>query len=202
MAEIKSGATADKWTIDPTSKAGRVTLYRSDGTEVYPVYASYLVRIEVIPTTLTAATTYFTMRNLGTKRAFIRKIELKMGFSGTVAASRSLFEIERFSTATPTAGTALTALKKDNTYAASSVTDIRYAPGGLTTTSVVFEAPFHLTGITNQLTVDHSQDMEYVGDGEIGKLVLAVNEGLCIRANTAIVLGAYLIGSITWDERT
>src|SRR5678810_1141871 len=31
MANIPSGATSDKWTIDPTSKAGRVTLYDASG---------------------------------------------------------------------------------------------------------------------------------------------------------------------------
>jgi hypothetical protein len=31
MATIKSGATTDQWTIDPTSKAGRVTLYDASG---------------------------------------------------------------------------------------------------------------------------------------------------------------------------
>lgn len=33
MAVIQSGASADLWTIDPTSKAGRVTLYDSAGNE-------------------------------------------------------------------------------------------------------------------------------------------------------------------------
>jgi hypothetical protein len=36
MAVIKSGATTDEMTIDPTSKAARVTLYDSDGNEVVP----------------------------------------------------------------------------------------------------------------------------------------------------------------------
>lgn len=31
MAIVKSGATSDQWTIDPTSKAGRITLYDSTG---------------------------------------------------------------------------------------------------------------------------------------------------------------------------
>jgi hypothetical protein len=34
MAIIKSGATTDELTVDPTSKAARVTIYRSDGTEI------------------------------------------------------------------------------------------------------------------------------------------------------------------------
>jgi hypothetical protein len=32
MAVIKSGSSTDQWEIDPTSKAGRVTLYAPDGT--------------------------------------------------------------------------------------------------------------------------------------------------------------------------
>jgi len=34
VAIIKSGATTDQWTIDPVSKAGRVTLYDSSGNEL------------------------------------------------------------------------------------------------------------------------------------------------------------------------
>ncbi len=34
MAVIKSGSSTDQWTIDPTSKAGRITLYSSAGTEI------------------------------------------------------------------------------------------------------------------------------------------------------------------------
>lgn len=203
MAIIQSGGSTDTLTVDATSKAARVTQYTTAGALTNPEYAgSYITRVEVIPTTLTAGTTYFTMRNLGTRRVFIRRMEFKLGFSGTAAASRSLYEIERFSAATPTGGTAITALKKDNTHPASSVTDIRFAPGGLTTTGVTFEAVLHLIGHTNQLTIDHSQDLSFIGDGEAGKIVLAVNEGLCIRANTAIVAGSYLVGNITWDERT
>jgi hypothetical protein len=37
MAVIKSGATSDQWTIDPTSKAGRMTLYDSAGNAVSSV---------------------------------------------------------------------------------------------------------------------------------------------------------------------
>lgn len=203
MAIIQSGAGGTTMTVDTTSNAARTTLYDSGGNAVYPNYdGSYMVRLEIIPTTLTAATTYFSLRNTGSKRVFLRKIEMKLGFSGTAALTRSLFEIERFSTATPTGGTTLTVLKKDTTDPTSSVGDARFAPGGLTTTSVVFDSPFHLVGVTNQVTVDHSQDIDFKGDGEGGRFLLAVNEGICIRANTAIVLGAYLVGSIYWDERT
>lgn len=200
---LKSGADSTLATVDPVSKALRTTLYRPDGAVIFPTYdGSYLTRIEVVPTTLTGGTTYFSMRNLGSKRVFIRRIEMKWGFSGTAAATRSIFDFQRFSTATPTAGTTQTALKKDNVFATSSVTDIRFAPGGLTTTSVVFESSFFIGGISSNVNCDHAQDLHFLGDGEHGKFVLAVNEGMCIRANGTVVAGAFCIGQITWDERT
>lgn len=201
MAIIQSGVTTDTLTIDTISKAARITQYTTNGNLINKEYlGSYMVRIEIVPTVLTAGTTYFAMRNLGPNRVFIRRIELKVGFAGTAVASRSLYEMERFSAATPTAGTTLAALKKDNTSGTSSVGDIRFAPGGLTTTGVIFEAPFFLTGHTNQLSIDHEQDLQF-SEEEGDKMVLAVNEGFAIKANTAIVLGSYLVGTIMWDER-
>lgn len=184
-------------------KGAFVTLYRADGSAIYQQYAGiYRARIEVIPTTLTLGTTYFAMRNLGTRRAFIRVFDLSAGFSGTAALTRSIYELVRFSAATPTGGTAQTALKTRNTWPTSSVTDIRFAPGGLTTTGVTFEAPFHLIGHTNQVTVDRDDRLAPPPDDEDFWLELAVNEGFAIRANTAIVAGSYLTGSILWPERT
>lgn len=189
--------------IDSSSLAARVTQYKTDGTLFFQEYSgSYSAFIQIIPSTLTAGTTYWAMRNLGTQTVFIRRIELKMGFAGTVAASRSVYEIERFNTATPSGGTAITITKMNNNYPTSSVLDIRFAPGGLTTTGVVFESPFHQVAHTNQLNVDTAQDLDFVGNGEHAEFVLAVNEGLAIRSTTAIVSGSYLVGSIFWDERT
>lgn len=201
-AEIKSGASADLLAVDPASKAARVTLYDSTGNPIYAEYSgSYMVPFEAIPSTLTDGTTYFAMRNLGSKRIFLHAIRIKAGYSGTAAASRSLLRFERFSGATPTGGTALAAVKKDNTFAASSVTDVRYAAGGLTTTGVTFEQRFATLGVTNQLNVDTASIMEY-GDHLKDRLVLGVNEGLAIRAYGAVIAGCWFIGEIHWDEMT
>jgi hypothetical protein len=203
MAVIKSGDSTDELTVDPTSKAARSTLYDSEGNPVFnPFLGSYSARIEIIPSTLTDGTTYWSMRNLGANRVFINRLLLKIGFSGTAAATRSLFNIGRFSVATPTAGTAITAVKKDNLHPATSVTDIRFAPGGLTTTGVTFEAPMHVLGPTNQLNDDHYMDLRFGDLSSISdKMILAIGEGLCIRAIGAVVAGSHLLGSIHWDER-
>lgn len=199
---IVSGASADLQTIDPTSKAGRVTLYRSDGSLLSREYAGlYRAKIEVIPTTLTANTTYFAMRNLGARKVYLRRINLQVGFSGTAAATRGSYSLCRFGSATPTGGTAETIIKLRNSWPTSSVTDIRFAPGGLTTTSVVFEAPFHLITHTNQLMIDREEAIEQDAEDEDWTFELAVNEGFCIRAYTAVVLGSSVTGSVIWAER-
>lgn len=197
MAHIQSGAGVDVATVDPSSKALRVTLYNPDGaTHDKEFTGNYSVPVEVIPTTLTDGTTYFSMRNLGTKDCWLHKIRVKLGFSGTAAASRSLFQLRRFSGATPTGGTALTPVKFDNTYPASSMTDIRYAPGGLTTTGCVFEQRFETVGVTNQLNNDQAAGIDF-GDH---KFLLAPGEGIAVSAYGAVVLGAWHIGQVSWDE--
>lgn len=202
-ATIKSGASADLLTVDPTSKAGRVTLYRPDGSEIYRQYAGiYRLPIEIIPTTLTINSTYFAMRNTGTRRAFVRLIDVSLGFAGTAALSRGIYSLHRFGSATPTGGTGLAIIKTRNSWPTSSIGDARFAPGGLTTTSVVFEGAAHLLPHTNQVTVDRQDEINHAYEDEDWWIELAVNEGLCIRAYTALVAGSFLAGSLLWAERT
>lgn len=195
MAIIQS-PTGVQQEVDSLPKASRIIEYKADGTPVQATNTGeYLSRLEIIPTTLTAGVSYFTMRNLGALKVYITKIEMKVGFSGVAAASRSTYEIARFTTATPSGGVAIVPTKK-NTAMATSTCDVRFAPAGLTVTGVVVEAPWHLVGHTNQVTIDHSQDIEFDSP-----FILNPNEGLIIRSNTALVLGSYLIGSIRWNER-
>lgn len=202
-ATIKSGATADLLTVDATSKAGRVTSYRSDGVLLSREYTGvYRTRIEIIPTTVTLGTTYFAMRNLGARKVYLRRINVSVGFSGTAALTRGSYSFVRFGSATPTGGTAPVIIKTRNSWATSSVTDVRYAPGGLTTTSVVFEEPFHLVTHTNQVNNDREEAIEQDAEDEDWTMELAVNEGFCIRAYTALVAGSYMTGSVVWAERT
>lgn len=226
MAVIKSGATTDTLTVDPTSKAARVTLYDVAGVSINPAYTIYQVAVNVQPTTLSTGTTYWTMRNTasgGGKSVYLRGASLTLSefFTNTstvasIAGGRSLFDLVRFSAATPTAGTALTVMKRrsaDGT--ASVVTDVRFAPGGLTTTSVSFEAsPFTYLSITTQgvgfapATNNNpssaswfNQPLDFTGGGEEGRVILGPGEGLAIRANGTILANTAILGTIWWDER-
>lgn len=201
MSVIKDGnGKSDQLSIDSVSKAARVTSYKTDGTSVYaPYIGAYCTKLEIIPTTLASGTTYFSMINLGAKSVHIQRILMNTSFIGIAAATRSIFEISRFSTATPSTGTTQMSIKKNNNYPASNVTDIRFNAGGLTTTNVVFEAPFTLIGVSSQLSYQITLDFQYLEEAD-NRFVLAPGEGLCIRANTAIVSGAAILGQIDWDE--
>lgn len=200
MATIRDFVSKIGWKIDTTSQAGRVTGYKTDGSSVYASYVgAYMTKIEIIPTTLASGTTYFTARNMGAKDIHIQRFLLNTSFIGVAAASRSIFEIGRFSTATSTGGTAQTAIKKDNDYPVSNMTDIRFAPAGLTTTNVVFEAPIMLIAVTNQLSYQVTMNYEYQEEQD-NRFILAPGEGFYIRANSAIVAGAAILGSFDWDE--
>jgi hypothetical protein len=185
------------------SKALFVEQFDSGGRACFPA-ESYSAIIDIAPaTTLTDGTTYWSMRNNGGggRVALIRQIELIMLFTGTAAASVSSYRFERFNTATPTGGSSITANKFKNSYANTTMTDIRFLNTGLTTTSVVFEATgFIRTGHMNQLTANVVQDFKW-HVSETVKQELAAGEGLCIRANGALVAGTRMIGQITWDER-
>lgn len=205
MAQIQSGATSDLMTVDPTSKAARVTQYDTSGNTVFyaaPVGA-YLLPIQVRQTAATsAASTIWAMRNSTTISVYIKKIVVNTSFDGTPAASTGAYNFLRFNTATPTTGTALTVVKKSNSYGASNVTDARFLDTGLSVTSVVFETSFMQVGVARQN--GSTQVMQSIFDlsGYRNQpFILAPSEGLCIQLNVTAVIGDSIAGYVEWDER-
>ena len=201
MTLIQSGASSDLATVDPGSKALRATLYKSNGAELdfdgSAATGSYGVVVDVVPTTLTDGTVYWTLLNNGTKEVWLKCFELTMGFSGTAAATRSALSISRFSNATPSGGTSAVPVKHDPAFPASSVGDVRFAPAGLTLSGVVFEAPFCLLAVPNQLNANFSFPIN-----PPGAIVIEPNQGIAVRAVGAVVLGLFLAGSVHWAEYT
>lgn len=198
MAIIQDGESAVTLSIDAFTKAAKVLAVDVAGNPLNKVLAgAFVSSFEVVPATLVAGTTFFSLRNTGTRRAFITRLEFNSSFSGTAAASRSVFNLTRFQGATPSGGTQTPALKRDTTLDANPhVGDIRFAPAGLTVTGVTFDAaPLHKIAVANQLTVGISGDMELAVP-----IVLNPGEGISIRAESAIVAGAALFGAVFWSE--
>lgn len=160
-------------------------------------FDGFVATIDLVPaTTLTSGTVYFALRNGGARSIYVRRFDLQMGFTGTAAASRSSYEIVRFTAGTPSGGTAMAPAKKITSSAASAAT-VLVAPAGLTMTGATFDAgPIHRVASPNQVTVSTTQDVIFTDE-----LVLAPGEGIVVRANGAIVAGSFLTGSMGWYER-
>lgn len=203
MATIKSGYSTDYLEVD-ANRGARVNIYDSGGNNRYPAYiGGYMAHIEAVPSSiLSDGTTYWAMRNTGSRVVLLRVLNVMASFTGTTAATRSIFRIERFSAAMPSGGTALQVVKRDNSDPNSSIGSVAYANGGLTATGVIFEGNSPgLFGTVNVLNGMVTNTFDFTAGGEEGRFALAVGEGLCIRAHGPVVAGIAFHGSIWWDER-
>lgn len=205
MALIRSGATSDELTVDPTSKAARVTLYDSTGTKLFHEGADrYILRIpRMTGGTPAAGSTILAFRNLGAKKVRIRKIGICSSFAGTAAATTQSYQLARFATATPTGGTALTVVKKRSSAAATTVTDARFGGAtqtALTVTGVVFETPFAHVLCPRQNGYAMWADFDFINKEEAFEI--DVNEGFAIQIELVAVAGDSISGFIEWDEFT
>lgn len=199
MAIIQSGATADLLTVDPTSKAARVTLYRTDGSpEEQAFLGEYYVavNIPVFTAALAANSGLVAIRNGATRRMKFLLGELTLGFTGTAAASAMQVSVRRFTAATPTGGTAFTIVPEDSAMSASTVADSRYCAAGtaLTITGLVVGAPIYVAQLSRSLT-GNTVNFELNRD-----IVLNVNEGLIIQYDTVGVIGDALGATFYWGE--
>lgn len=147
-----------------------------------------------------ANVTVFSMRNAAasTKTVYIERMFFTMSFNATTPVGRTAqtYLIQRFSAATPTAGTALTAGQSDSDDPASQVTDIRFLDTGLTTTGVTFDTKNLGTIYCPSFGTVTTQYIR-----ERSAIKLKPGEGLCIRLGVAAVVGQELSGEIIWSER-
>lgn len=215
VADFSSGATSAQTlrtasnlydgsgtAVTTTAIAGAaVSKQPVDTSIVAPAILYYSAPVEVHQTAATAtAATIWAMRNAAasTRTVYVERIQLSVDFSGTNPVTRSLlgYDLCRFSTATPTAGAAITVIKMDNSGNPSTqVTDVRDLDTGLTTTSVVFETAFATVAVGST----DGATREYTREGI--SLKLAAGEGLCIRLTNTAIIGLNISGEIVWSER-
>jgi hypothetical protein len=218
---IQSGATADQWTVDAASKAGRVSLYRPDGSLAVPnAPASYIAAFEVRHTAADAAgSAVFDIRGPPTLKARIRRIRGVVGFDGTALAASGTLRYGLYrgtGAADASTGTALAPVKKRTSMGAASIASGSFKSGILTVAGITYDTlPFHVlacpvisvqvaapatsgsAGAWTDFDLQFGNGVEAWGDG----LELAANEHLGIRVQTvAAIIGLSLCGSIEWDE--
>ncbi len=160
---------------------------------------SYFLPVRIRQTAATASPITVWAMRAGTGRPLImRRICLVAAFDGTAAASRAWYSLARFSAATPTGGTALTAIKARTVYPTSNMVDARFLDTGLTTTGVTFETALAYFGAPRQVNAIHKLDMVFKNGDE--PLTLDQSEGLAIRTEVVAVIGDSIKGFVQWDE--
>lgn len=155
--------------------------------------------VTIDQTAATAANaTVWSMRNASgsTKTCLIDSICLQATYDDATPLGRQTikYALVRFSTATPTAGTAETVIKGDTTNSATVVTDVRFLATGLTTTGVAFETAFQYLAIP---IVSGGPSTQFNFEDALS---LAPGEGLAIRLFTTAIDGLSLTGRVGWWE--
>lgn len=180
MAVIKSGATSDQLTIDPTSKAARVTLYDPEGNVLSKKVATYSAALGL---TNTAAGTgvFLSIQGSSTKTVRVHKVVIT-GTVATAAVYGSVVCNKRISSVT-SGGTAttLTPIAHDSASGAYSAvvkyyTALGTAGGGGGTiaaqsdyfpiTATVSSEPANLLFLPQQDTGAETQDWVLRGTNE------------------------------------
>ena len=117
MAVIKSGATSDQLTIDPISKAARVTLYDANGRETsLASKRTYAVSGTFTP----AATPTDLVTIIGSGTTTIRVLSLIITTTTTATASHQFFLIKRSTVDTGGTFVSLTPVSYDSDDAAAT----------------------------------------------------------------------------------
>src|SRR6266516_2034229 len=203
---IVSGASTDQWTIDPTSKAGRVTLYDSAGN---PIIANYLGRyISPIAQRMTGTPVANIMihqlqNSNGTRTVVVNRLNVSMFFDGVSTDSLFTIEIGKATGMTLITGDT-TAVIKRTAQGAPVSGIVRNTFGGTVTGTFVKFAQFSASrispgvgqpmGITNYDLYDQAMLSNEI---ELNNL-----EGLVIRyGSNGGIAGDNLQGFIEWEEK-
>ncbi len=142
----------------------------------------------VVAAALAANTSLATLRHgtSATTNLYITRMRISIN-SATVAAPAGVpgqIAWQRFTTATPTGGTARTPARKDaSTGSGTQVLDVRDSNAALTVTSVVFGDVLVINPIPNFTT---GNTVEYITDLDEDEFIrLTAGDGICLRTQVA-----------------
>jgi hypothetical protein len=128
-----------------------------------------------------------------TRKAYVTKIRIFLGVPtvGAAGGIASMLAVQRFTTATPTGGTARTVARIGPTKgSATDMTDVRDSNAALTVTSVVFGDI--VGGSLTPVNGVNGAPTEYILEPD-APIEMSAGDGLCLRTQTAGPATA------TWD---
>jgi hypothetical protein len=143
-----------------------------------------------------ADTTIFALRNTGLVAMYLRRLLLKATFDGTAAATTALYRLCRFTTATPTNGTAIVPVVRNAAFTLPTY-DAREAVAGVTTTNCVFDAGIFVLSCQRQVVAVSELDIHEHNSADM--LCIPAGSGIAIRLSAAAVVGDCLTGHAEID---
>lgn len=203
MAVIKSGASSDNLTVDPTSKAARVTLYNPDGTANAEKATYRASTIIPLVAAVTVNVPIFNIIGSASKTVTVKRITV----SGMTLTAVGYFtiNIEKLSTAS-TGGTSTTpvCIPLDSTFGAATAVVRAYtaAPtkGGLVGTVASWRALWQATvaaaaGVTDYFTFNFGDMRETKG-----VILRGVAQELALTFPVVLASAGTLAIDIEWTE--
>lgn len=211
MAVIKSGASTDQLTVDPTSKAARVTLYDFAGNAILPTeLARCTSNILVRQTATTAAgAAVWAIRNSSAARTVvILGVSFHCAFDGTGAATLMRYEFLKATTVTAFSGGTQVTSALHKTSLSAPLAETRVLDTGLTLTGAAFGGPIYtathgrITPSATALAAGPQHVLPFSVMG-MGPLELAQNECLVLRngPTNASVVGDSVFGTVFFIEK-
>lgn len=168
---------------------------------------SFTLPVNVVHATAPVAGSFvWSMRNTGVKPGYLRQAFLNASFTGTGAATTSAYQLQRFRTATPTGGAALTIIN-ENTHGqvpavVSVFGDARVLATGLTIAGVASDTPFAFVGVPRGAPGAVALFCREWADANDNKarFLIPPGDGLAIALGADAVAGDAIQGFINWVE--
>jgi len=205
---IVSGATTDQLTVT-TKKAALVTAREPDYGAAGGGFVVGGTTSAVVAAALAANTTLMAARfaAASSRKAYINKFQIQLATAtlGTAALVHGTLGLQKFTTATPTGGTARTPTRKNSSEGSTTdMTDVRDLNSALTVTSVVFTDIVALFLNPASGAIGNLVTLEWRFDGTFNQpLVLQAGEGICLRSQVVMPATHTWMYSyvLDWSER-
>jgi hypothetical protein len=160
---------------------------------------AYASAIRATPGAVAAGNVSLSLFNpaANTLRCYIKRVQINVIFTGTVAASLVSFLMRRYTHATGyTGGAVITPAQLNPQTPATSMAQRQASTGGLTDPGVVVGPTILAVGIPNQLVSPGTFDFNF----EDTPLVISPGSGIDIVAESAVLASTTIDGMIRWVE--
>jgi hypothetical protein len=185
MAVIQSGVNpSDLWTIDTTSKAGRMTEYRTDGSVYQPIPTGvYSFCIQDVAG-VAAANNFLSLFNPAASAKTLKVFRIQYNaYAVAVTVAKASIHIGRITTATVGTLQAAAAICSHKTTFPAPTAEVRTA--GPTVTAAAEWLGYAPPVVITAAGADNPSSFEWSADNPDELLTLAAGEGIVFRQTVA-----------------